>query len=92
VIVSARASHGNDTCDAQRTYSCLDSPATPVRQVFLNLIGNGIKFSHSGGTVTAKMKLQQHDHSDKYRMDGSIQDEGVGMTPVEVGRLFQRFA
>ena len=66
--------------------------ATPVRQVFLNLIGNGIKFSHSGGTVTARMKLQQHDHTDKYRMDGSIQDEGVGMTPVEVGRLFQRFA
>lgn len=38
------------------------------------------------------MKLQQHDHTDKYRMEGSIQDEGVGMTPVEVGRLFQRFA
>jgi signal transduction histidine kinase len=66
--------------------------ATPVRQVFLNLIGNGVKFSNAGGTVTARMRLRQFDHTNKLRMEGSIQDEGVGMTPVEVGRLFQRFA
>jgi signal transduction histidine kinase len=72
--------------------SPLDPAATPVRQVFLNLLGNGIKFSHAGGTVTARINLRQHDRSNQYLMDGSIQDQGVGMTPVEVGRLFQRFA
>lgn len=80
-----------ETDEASKTAVAKGDP-TSVRQVILNLIGNGVKFSNPGGTVTVRIKLRQWDHTNQLRMEGSVADEGVGMTSTEVGRLFHRFA
>ncbi len=52
-----------------------------IRIVLRNLIGNAIKFSHKGGTIS--IKSQQDDG-----LIISISDEGVGMPPEVLKQLF----
>jgi signal transduction histidine kinase len=56
-----------------------------VRQVFVNLLGNAIKFTPPGGQVTVSV----------FQEDGfaelSIQDTGPGIDPKELPHLFNKF-
>ncbi len=56
-----------------------------MNQVLDNLIGNAMKFSPNGGTITVTMREQE---------DGVgvvIADEGIGMTKEKYKRVFERF-
>jgi signal transduction histidine kinase len=72
----------------------LDLPAAPLNvrgdfrqleQVFTNLLGNAIKFSPDGGTIT--VGAQQEDE----RVVVFVNDEGIGVPPEEQQRIFERF-
>lgn len=54
-------------------------------QVFDNLIGNAVKFSHGGGLV----RITAACEGDFWRID--VSDAGIGIPPDEVGRLFTPF-
>ncbi len=56
-----------------------------INQVLDNLIGNAMKFSPDGGTITVAMV----EDEDKVLVVTS--DEGVGMPPEQHGRIFERF-
>jgi signal transduction histidine kinase len=56
-----------------------------VKQVMLNLLSNAVKFSPD----SAKVLVRVVPDGDGVRV--SVRDEGPGMTPEEVSRLFQRF-
>ena len=60
-----------------------------IRQVLLNLINNGIKFTERGEVVVEiSLKSQTETHSE---ILVSIQDTGIGMDPETVTRLFEAF-
>jgi signal transduction histidine kinase len=56
-----------------------------VLQIFSNLVGNAVKFTPSGGTVTLSAT----------RVDGrvkcSVIDTGPGIPPAQIPRLFGKF-
>jgi ammonium transporter, Amt family len=56
-----------------------------VRQVLLNLVGNAIKFTEHG-----QIRLSARS-ADSGRLIFEISDTGIGMTPDQIGRLFQPF-
>ena len=56
-----------------------------VHQVLLNFIGNSLKFTPSGGSVTVSF------FTDGQMLDISIKDTGVGMSQEDLGKLFQKF-
>jgi signal transduction histidine kinase len=56
-----------------------------IEQVMNNLIGNAIKYSPPGGTVTVRTK-----HDDDFLLIG-IRDEGIGIPEDEQRHLFERF-
>jgi len=56
-----------------------------IEQVLVNLIGNAEKFSSRGGTIT----VRGEEVGSRFRI--SIIDEGIGMTPEEVSRMFDKF-
>jgi PAS domain S-box-containing protein len=57
-----------------------------VRQILLNLIGNAVKFTASGGvTVTV-------DYNAAGRLTLSVRDTGPGIAPDMAARLFKRFS
>lgn len=58
--------------------------AGKIRQVFLNLIENAIKYTPEG-TVT--VSLSQTEDTLRF----AVQDTGIGMTPAMQQQLFQEF-
>ncbi|MCS7082314.1 MAG: response regulator [Bacteroidetes bacterium] len=59
--------------------------STWLFQIFSNLIGNAIKFSPAGGAVTIRL-----EHSAE-QVNVEISDEGPGIPPEELERIFTRF-
>ena len=61
-----------------------------LRQALINLIGNAVKFTPAGGSVTLRVSCAGPSDTDTVvRFD--VTDTGVGMTEAELGRLFQPF-
>jgi signal transduction histidine kinase len=56
-----------------------------VLQVISNLVGNAVKFTAAGGTIT----IRADDAPGGVRF--SVSDTGVGMTPEQLSKLFGRF-
>ena len=72
------------------------SPKTPLRvmgdparlrQVILNLVGNAIKFTHSGSVTLTMSPDQSTDH-----VRISVSDTGIGMSPDQVKKVFDAFS
>ena len=56
-----------------------------VEQILTNLVGNAIKYSPGGGEVLVTV-----DH-DGETVQVSVRDQGIGMSPRDMGQLFERF-
>jgi two-component system, OmpR family, phosphate regulon sensor histidine kinase PhoR len=59
--------------------------ADRLQQVFFNLADNAIKYGKSGGCVT----VGAHDTGDKVEV--FVADDGPGIPPDSLGRVFERF-
>ncbi|HEV2350319.1 MAG TPA: PAS domain S-box protein [Terriglobia bacterium] len=60
-----------------------------LRQVFVNLLGNAVKFTESGGIVL-RVRTSQNDQSES-RLQAEVEDTGPGIPEDEMGKLFQYF-
>ena len=63
-------------------------------QVFDNLVGNGLKFTESGGRVTIrayllKETLNHHDQTSSVRLE--VSDTGIGIDAEDQEAIFERF-
>ncbi|MDP1822687.1 MAG: PAS domain S-box protein [Archangium sp.] len=59
---------------------------TRLKQVLINLLSNAIKYNSDGGTVTVTVVLRTPE-----LVRVSITDTGAGLSPEQVGQLFQAF-
>jgi CheY-like chemotaxis protein len=62
---------------------------TRVRQVLFNLLSNASKFTERG-TIT--LRASREPGSAGEAVCFTVQDTGIGMTPEQLGRLFQAFS
>jgi len=58
-----------------------------LRRVLVNLLGNAIKFTPAGGTLTATAKIGEDEGSLVF----SVSDTGEGIPPEAFGRIFEKF-
>jgi signal transduction histidine kinase/CheY-like chemotaxis protein len=58
-----------------------------LRQVLLNLVGNGVKFTEAGGVSLAV----RHESSDGIRVHFAVTDSGPGIAAADVERVFGEF-
>ncbi|PXA93353.1 hypothetical protein DMC18_09045 [Caulobacter sp. D5] len=61
-----------------------------LRQVLLNLLSNAVKFTRQG-TVTTRVELLGCEGG-RARLRVSVEDNGVGIAPDKLDRLFKRFS
>ena len=66
----------------------MHADATRVRQVLLNLLSNASKFTQAG-TITLAARQARGDGGDILVFE--VSDTGIGMTPEQLGRLFEAF-
>ena len=62
--------------------------ATKLRQCLFNLMSNAAKFTEAGTII---LRAHREPGANGDRLVLSVQDTGIGMSPEQVERLFQRF-
>jgi len=62
---------------------------TRVRQVLLNLLSNASKFTERGSITLA---VRRTDDAGRPLLEFQVRDTGIGMTPEQLGRLFEAFS
>ncbi|MBS0662438.1 MAG: HAMP domain-containing protein, partial [Verrucomicrobia bacterium] len=66
----------------------IHADATKVRQILLNLLSNASKFTEAG-QITLRARREHTPNGDYAVLE--IADTGIGMSPEQMGRLFQSF-
>jgi signal transduction histidine kinase len=56
-----------------------------VKQIWINLISNAIKYTPDGGSVTISAELNEG------RLRCAVRDTGIGIRPDEIERIFETF-
>ncbi len=75
----------------------IESDPTRLRQILVNLIGNAIKFTETGGVRLITRFVDDAEDGRGGRPKGTVMqfdvlDTGIGMTAEQTGKLFQAFA
>ncbi|MCR5773825.1 MAG: response regulator [Lachnospiraceae bacterium] len=64
---------------------------TKIKQVLINILGNAVKFTPSGGDVTFAIERTAH-FDNKSTMQFTISDTGIGMDEEYLPKLFDAFS
>jgi len=67
----------------------IQSDPTRLKQILVNLIGNAIKFTETGGV---RLITRCDDDGAEPKMQFDVLDTGLGMTEEQLGNLFQAFS
>ena len=59
------------------------------RQIILNLVGNALKFTREGGVAIRLSACPDGVGAVRIKLD--VEDTGVGMSPEDLERIFDRF-
>ena len=71
-----------DTSDKQILAHC---DREKLRQALQNLVSNAVKYSPQGGEILVKLERKEPF------LTCSVSDHGIGMTPDELSRVFEKF-
>ena len=63
--------------------------ASKIEQALINLLSNAFKYSPHGGEVSVSVREAQREGAAHAVI--SIRDQGIGMTPEQLSRAFERF-
>jgi PAS domain S-box-containing protein len=88
-LMAANSNTLSVSCDAGVGF--LRADLTKVRQMLLNLLSNASKFAEKG-TVSLNVERENTGSGRGHEIVFSVRDSGIGMTPEQVGRLFEAFS
>ena len=74
-----------------RISDCVSLDGARLKQVLVNLAGNALKFTDSGG-VAINVRLEKPDHEENPTMCVSVKDSGPGIAPQDIEKIFNAFA
>ncbi|MEM7028392.1 MAG: ATP-binding protein [Chloroflexota bacterium] len=75
----------NLAIDIPQHLPMIEADPNRISQIFDNLIGNAIKFTRAGGTITVSAHVQQHT------VEIDVSDTGIGIEPEALEKIFNRF-
>jgi CheY-like chemotaxis protein len=64
--------------------------STRLTQVFMNLMGNSVKFTPEGGTISLSARFLGSEEG-RYHLAFAVRDTGIGIDPEQAERLFEPF-
>ncbi len=83
----------------KNTPSCIIGDVTRIKQILVNLVGNGLKFTPKGEVVvavTSRLLSNPPDHKPAldptYEIKFAVKDTGIGIPGDKLDRLFKAFS
>ena len=86
--IRAMAASSQLETDLRRTVTVHADPAR-LRRVIDNVVGNAIKYSPDGGTVTVRVDRHRDDRGEAAVIE--VVDQGIGIPEADLPRIFDRF-
>ncbi len=81
----------HEDCSKNMEYPYVYGSPLHIRQIFVNILGNAIKYNKPGGKVSMKIETgEKRGHQISYIC--TIADTGIGMAPEFLEHLFEPFA
>jgi len=62
-----------------------------LRQIFINLVGNGVSYTPEGGRIVIKAEEFMDEEYESERIRFSVADNGIGIPKKDLPRIFERF-
>jgi signal transduction histidine kinase/HPt (histidine-containing phosphotransfer) domain-containing protein len=79
----------------ERIPSLVEGDGQRLRQVLVNLLGNGLKFTERGEVHVRVQKMQlapaEEENPQAVRLHFSVKDSGIGIAPDRLSKLFKPF-
>jgi CheY-like chemotaxis protein len=82
----------------KNTPSCVMGDVTRIKQILVNLVGNGVKFTPKGEVIVAVTSRRCHEISAipdlevSYEIKFAVRDTGIGIPGNKLDRLFKAFS
>ncbi len=80
------------SCEIEVTHEHVMCDETKIKEIFLNLVSNAVKYTLSGGSVTVRAKEIPCDQEGFMRIQTEVIDTGIGMSKEFLPSLFESFA
>ena len=78
---SIQVTHRNVLCDG-----------TKIREIYVNLVSNAIKYTQRGGNVTITVEEMPCEKEGYIKIKGEVEDTGIGMSKEYLPTLFEPFS
>lgn len=72
-------------------YACVWGSPLHVRQIFINILGNAVKYNKKNGRIFTKMQAEKTGH-DTVVFKTEMSDTGIGMSEEFLQHLYEPFA
>ncbi len=76
---------------AKDTPPAILGDVTRLRQIFINLMNNALKFTEAGEVVLS-VDAKELEGDNRYELHFAVRDTGIGISPDRIDRLFQSFS
>ena len=63
-----------------------------VREVLVNILGNAVKFTEDGGSITFRSDYHKTEEDNKIVIRYTVSDTGIGMSKEYLERIFDEFS
>lgn len=70
----------------------IDADAIRLKQIYVNLVSNAVKYTPEGGTVHFELYEETSDSPGCVRLVSIVQDNGIGMTEDYMKKMYERFS
>ena len=78
------------TKDIEHEYVMCDE--TKVREIFINIIGNSLKYTPAGGKITIDIREIPFDRENYIAYKIVVEDTGIGMSEDYLSHIFEEFS
>ena len=80
------------SCETDIKHKYVIGDETKVREIFINIIGNSVKYTPEGGKISVSVKEEPFEKENYIAYRIVIEDNGIGMSEEYLPHIFEEFS
>ena len=80
------------SCETDIQHKYVIGDEIKVREIFINIIGNSVKYTPEGGKISVSVKEESFEKENYIAYRISVEDNGIGMSKEYLPHIFEEFS